>query len=98
MPRQVRYDITLSEVSLFSGSTKGWTFTIFEEAFNQGYPQELEHFIKCVREDLEPCVTGKDGREVLEVIYAAYESAGKGAKVTFPIEAKKVPYPMALWK
>ena len=81
-----------------AGSTKGWTFTIFEEAFNQGYPQELEHFIKCVREDLEPCVTGKDGREVLEVIYAAYESAGKGAKVIFPIEAKKVPYPMALWK
>src|SRR5689334_3401383 len=23
-----------------AGSTKGWTFTIFEEAFNQGYPQE----------------------------------------------------------
>ena len=33
-----------------AGSTQGWTFTIFEEAFNQGYPHELQHFIECVRE------------------------------------------------
>ena len=45
-----------------AGSTKGWSFTVFEEAFNQGYPQELKHFIQCVREDREPVVTGEDGR------------------------------------
>ena len=81
-----------------AGSTKGWTFTIFEEAFNQGYPQELAHFIECVRTGAEPKVTAKDGREVLKMIYAAYESARTGAKVSLPMEAKKVPYPMALWK
>jgi len=82
-----------------AGSTKGWTFTIFEEAFNQGYPQELEHFIRCVRTGETPCVTAKDGRAVLEIIYAAYQSAGTGARVTLPeIRDKKVPYPMALWK
>ena len=27
-----------------AGSTQGWTFTNFEEAFNQGYPQELQAF------------------------------------------------------
>lgn len=81
-----------------AGSTKGWTFTIFEEAFNQGYPQELQYFINCVRNDLEPCVTGKDGREVLEMTYAAYQSAKTGAKVTLPAETVRVPYPMALWK
>src|SRR3989441_1590723 len=43
-----------------AGSTKGWTFTIFEEAFNQGYPQELKHFIECVREEKQPLVTGED--------------------------------------
>ena len=64
-----------------ASSTKGWTFTIFEEAFNQGYPQELRHFIECVREDKTPLVTGEDGRVVLEIIYAAYESAGLGRKV-----------------
>jgi predicted dehydrogenase len=54
-----------------AGSTKGWTFTVFEEAFNQGYPHELHHFIDCVKNDKEPLVTGEDGRAVLEMIYAA---------------------------
>jgi hypothetical protein len=35
---------------------------MFEEAFNQGYPQELRHFVRCVREDIEPLVTAADGR------------------------------------
>ena len=64
-----------------AGSTRGWTFTVFEEAFNQGYPQELQHFVECVREDRPPRVTGEDGRAVLEIIYAAYESAALGRKV-----------------
>ncbi len=78
-----------------AGSSKGWTFTVFEEAFNQGYPQELAHFIKCVREDLTPLVTGEDGRAVLEIIYAAYESARTGQKVALPFH-KKVKYPIEL--
>ena len=78
-----------------AGDTRGWTFTVFEEAFNQGYPQELAHFIKCVREDLTPLVTGEDGRVVLEMIYAAYESARTGAKVALPFY-KKVKYPIEL--
>jgi predicted dehydrogenase len=79
-----------------AGSTKGWTFTMFEEAFNQGYPQELRHFIECVREDKEPVVTGEDGRAVLELIYAAYASAGTGKKVPLPFHAK-VAKPIDLW-
>jgi len=78
-----------------AGATKGWTFTVFEEAFNQGYPQELAHFIRCVREDLTPLVTGEDGRAVLEIIYAAYESARTGQKVPLPFY-KKVKYPIEL--
>jgi myo-inositol 2-dehydrogenase/D-chiro-inositol 1-dehydrogenase len=79
-----------------SGSTQGWTFTIFEEMFNQGYPQELKHFIECVREDKQPVVTGEDGRAVLELIYAAYRSAGTGQKVMLPFHAK-VSKPIDLW-
>ena len=78
-----------------AGSTKGWTFTIFEEAYNQGYPHELQHFISCVREGKQPLVTGEDGRDVLELIYAAYESARTGAKVHLPFKAK-VKYPVEL--
>jgi len=80
-----------------AGSSKGWSFTIFEEAFNQGYPHELNHFINCVRKDTEPLVTGEDGRAALEILYAAYASAGSGAKAALPFY-KKVNYPMELWK
>jgi myo-inositol 2-dehydrogenase/D-chiro-inositol 1-dehydrogenase len=80
-----------------AGSTQGWTFSMFEEAFNQGYPQELRHFVECVREDREPLVTADDGRAVLEMIYAAYHSARTGAKVPLPFAAK-VKKPVDLWR
>ncbi len=79
-----------------AGSTRGWTFSVFEEAFNQGYPQELRHFIDCVRHDRPPLVTGEDGRAVLEMIYAAYESAGTGRKVV-PGNRRGVRRPVDLW-
>lgn len=80
-----------------AGPTQGWTFSMYEEAFNQGYPQELRHFVQCVREDAEPLVTAADGRAVLEMIYAAYESARTGAKVSLPFSAK-VKKPIDLWR
>jgi predicted dehydrogenase len=81
-----------------AGSTQGWTFTIFEEAFNQGYPQELKHFIDCVREDTAPFVTGEDGRAVLELMYAAYHSARTGQKVSLPFRpSTSVTKPIDLW-
>lgn len=77
-------------------STVGWSFTIFEEAFNQGYPQELKHFIDCVQNNEKPLVTGEDGRAVLEIIYAAYASAAQGRKIMLPF-APKVDKPIDLW-
>ena len=71
-----------------AGATQGWSFTTFEEAFNQGYPQELQHFIACVRNDLTPVMTGEDGRAVLEMLNAAYHSARIGRKVPLPFRPK----------
>jgi myo-inositol 2-dehydrogenase/D-chiro-inositol 1-dehydrogenase len=79
-----------------AGATQGWTFTTVEEAFNQGYPQELRHFINCVRNDTPPVTTGEDGRAVLEMLCAAYHSAARGAKVTLPFR-QKVTKPIDLW-
>ena len=79
-----------------AGSTKGWSFTVFEEAFNQGYPQELRHFIECLREDKDPAVTGEDGRAVLEIMMAAYHSARTGAKVKLPFRTRATK-PIDLW-
>lgn len=80
-----------------AGSTQGWTFPIFEEAYNQGYPLELRHFIHCVRTGEQPGVTGEDGKAVLEILYAAYASAKLGRKVALPFHAK-VSKPWDLWK
>lgn len=79
-----------------AGSTKGWSFTIYEEAWNYGFPQEMAHFVDCVRLDLQPLVTGEDGRAVLEAIFAAYQSAGSGKKVKLPFRTR-APKPYDLW-
>ncbi len=77
-------------------TTVGWSFTVFEEAFNQGYPHELKHFIECVQQNKQPLVTGEDGKAVLEIIYAAYASAGQGKKISLPF-TPKVDRPVDLW-
>jgi myo-inositol 2-dehydrogenase / D-chiro-inositol 1-dehydrogenase len=77
-------------------TTVGWSFTVFEEVFNQGYPHELKHFVDCVRNNKQPLVTGEDGRVVLEILYAAYASAGQGKKITLPFKAD-VKKPIDLW-
>ena len=66
----------------------GWSFTIYEEAWNYGFPQEMEHFVDCVLHDKEPLETGEDGRVVLEMIFAAYQSAATGTKVELPFETQ----------
>jgi myo-inositol 2-dehydrogenase/D-chiro-inositol 1-dehydrogenase len=80
-----------------AGITKGWSFTMYEEVWNYGFPQELEHFVDCVKCDRQPLVTGEDGRAVLEVIFAAYESARTGKKVMLPFETDAAK-PHDLWK
>ncbi|MES4793381.1 MAG: hypothetical protein C4321_10775, partial [Chloroflexota bacterium] len=67
-----------------AGSTQGWSFTIYEEAWNYGFPQEMAHFAACVKTGQRPMETGEDGRAVLEILYAAYESARTGRKVALP--------------
>src|SRR5262249_12304897 len=34
-----------------AGATQGWSFTIYEEAWNYGFHQEMVHFRECVRHD-----------------------------------------------
>ena len=79
-----------------AGSTKGWSFTIYEEEWNYGFPQEMAHFVDCVQNDKPPAVTGEDGRAVLEVIFAAYESARTGRKVELPFKTNAAK-PWDLW-
>lgn len=79
-----------------AGSTIGWSFPLYEEAWNYGFHGEMAHFVDCVQHDRKPLVTGEDGRAVLEVLFAAYESARTGRKVALPFSsaARK---PIDLW-
>ncbi len=78
-------------------TTTGWTFTGFEEEWNYGFPQEMQHFVNVVKGIEQPIETGEDGLEVLRIIYAAYQSAGEGRRIDFPYQPPKVDKPIDLW-
>lgn len=80
-----------------AGSSQGWSFTIYEEAWNYGFPQEMAHFVACVRDDRPPLCTGEDGRAVLEVLCAAYASAAAGRRIDLPF-ATDAARPIDLWR
>jgi predicted dehydrogenase len=81
-----------------AATTKGWTYPVFEEQWNYGFPQEMRHFARCVRGKETPISDGETGRVVQEVLYAAYASAGLGRKVTLPFRPTGVQKPIDLWK
>ena len=73
-------------------STQGWSWPVYEELWNYGFPQEMRHFARAIRGLEAPQATGEDGRAVLEAVYAAYASAGLGQKVSFPFQpTEKLP-------
>jgi myo-inositol 2-dehydrogenase / D-chiro-inositol 1-dehydrogenase len=80
-----------------AATTIGWTFTMFEESWNYGFPQEMAHFIDCIKNDAQPAETGEDGRAVLEIIFAGYESAAAGRKITFPYVPQFPSRPIESW-
>jgi predicted dehydrogenase len=80
-----------------AGDTSGWTFPVFEEIWNYGFPQEMEHFISCIRDGKTPRENGEDGRAVVEAIHALYESARRGSRVELPFESPAM-RPIDLWK
>ncbi len=78
-------------------STQGWSYPVFEELWNYGFPQEMTHFARCVRGKETPAVTGEDGLVVMEVLYAGYASAGEGRKIHLPYRNANVKRPIDLW-
>jgi predicted dehydrogenase len=74
----------------------GWTYTTWEEIWNYGFPQEMAHFVDCVKNDKEPIETGEDGRATLEILQAAYASAGQGRRIDLPFKSE-AERPIDLW-
>jgi myo-inositol 2-dehydrogenase/D-chiro-inositol 1-dehydrogenase len=80
--------------------TRGWTFAMFEELWNYGFPQEMRHFVDCVQHAQTPIETGEDGRAVLEILYGMYRAAGSTGRVALPLdldEAAAREAPVASW-
>jgi predicted dehydrogenase len=75
----------------------GWSFPIYEEIWNYGFPQEMEHFVSCVSGGAKPREDGHDGRAVVEVVHAAYASAAHGRRIELPF-ATTASRPIDHWK
>lgn len=71
------WDGLTNTVRLFSSSNGAWSELHPAETADRNamYVDELTHFLECVREGRTPCVSGEDGRRVLEIALAAKESA-----------------------
>lgn len=64
--------------------TTGWMFVAHEEARTWGWFGEMAHFVDCLSGRVQPEETGADGRAVLEIVMAAYQSAADQRVVAFP--------------
>ncbi|NLE76555.1 MAG: Gfo/Idh/MocA family oxidoreductase [Chloroflexi bacterium] len=60
----------------------GWSYPSIDEEWLLGYPQELRDFVEAIAEEREPLSTPQLGREVVQVMYAAYLAAEEGRRVT----------------
>lgn len=54
---------------------------------NDAHAAQVADLLGAIDEDREPAVTGADGRNVLELVLAVYESARRNAPVTLPLQS-----------
>jgi myo-inositol 2-dehydrogenase/D-chiro-inositol 1-dehydrogenase len=74
-----------------------WSTPLADWVSENGYPQELSHFLRCFENGERPEETGEDGLAVLEVLYAAYASAREGRTVSLPFQPPGVERAVDLW-
>jgi len=88
-PAIAMYTAPAEETALDSSTRSGWQYPMYEEAWQFGFPQELQHFADVTAGRAELKSSGEDGRRVLEIICAAYESARTGQRVSLPFASDK---------
>ncbi len=77
--------------------TLHWSTPDPDWLWNNGYPQEMRHFLACARDGTKPLVDGNDGLVQLEICYAAYASAARRERVEFPFRPAGVERAVDLW-
>lgn len=78
-------------------AASGWAMPPADWLWENGYPQELAHFLDCFRRGATPLESGADGLAVLEILCAAYASARAGAAIDFPFRPPPVERAVDLW-
>lgn len=48
------------------------------------FKKEIDHFVECIRMDIEPSVSLEDGLRAIEIVDASYQASRTGTKVKFP--------------
>ncbi len=81
-----------------AGDEPGWRSVDADWHRQNGYPQQLAHFLDCFESGETPRESAEDGLACLEVMLAAYESARTGATVTLPFRPSGVARPVDLWR
>jgi myo-inositol 2-dehydrogenase/D-chiro-inositol 1-dehydrogenase len=74
-----------------------WTTPLSEVVRENGYPQELSHFLRCFAEGRTPLESGEDGMAVLEIMLAAYASARERREVRLPFQPEGIERAVDLW-
>ena len=87
---------SLAAFGMLTYSTNSSFFHLTSEK-SIGCPQELQHFIDCIRDESQPVFSAQNGRDVMEAVYAVYESARTGKKVELPFTSD-AELPISLWK
>ena len=49
--------------------------------FAKTFSREVQHFVDCIIGNKTPMVSGEEGKRIIQVIQACYESAKKGTVV-----------------
>jgi predicted dehydrogenase len=60
----------------------GWSPPQPDEDWAQGHRHMIQDFVECVAEGRAPRSDGDLGRDVIQVVYAAYQSAEEGRRIT----------------
>ncbi len=75
---------------------RGWFWVAHNEAQTWGWHGEFAHFVDVLRGRSNPIESGRDGRQVLEIVMAAYRSATAGTEVILPYHSND-PIPITPW-
>ena len=70
------------------GTKQGWSFPSPDEDWMCGYPQEIQDFMECLRDDREPQSDVMLAADTVSTLYAAYVSAqDQGRETDIPLIA-----------